>query len=96
MRVTYTTALCLAFPFVGALNIFERQSDVCKWNLEGDDCICMNSVNGAIMVGPTGTCCTDMGLGVKNLKCHVGHDDRDAFKECCKWLNIESCIGHCR
>ncbi|KAI8629617.1 hypothetical protein F5Y19DRAFT_475070 [Xylariaceae sp. FL1651] len=38
----------LLLCMVDALNIFERQAGVCTWSLAPNDCICMNSVNGAI------------------------------------------------
>ncbi|KAI1174454.1 hypothetical protein F4777DRAFT_599600 [Nemania sp. FL0916] len=96
MRSVYLANLSLLLSFAKGLSIFERQSSVCTWSLAPDDCICMNSMNGAIMVDPTATCCTDMGLKTSNLKCNVNHDFRQTFKDCCKWLNIEHCIGHCR
>ncbi|KAI3322653.1 hypothetical protein HD806DRAFT_110085 [Xylariaceae sp. AK1471] len=96
MRFLHLVNTSLLLSMADALNIFERQTDVCKWALVPDDCICMNSVNGAIMKDPTATCCTNMGLKTFNLKCHVDHDFRQTFKDCCKWLAIESVIGHCR
>ncbi|KAI0865033.1 hypothetical protein F4860DRAFT_462118 [Xylaria cubensis] len=96
MRAFHLINASLLLSMGTALNIFERQSDVCKWSLEPDDCICMNSMNGSIMKDPTATCCTDMGLKTSNLKCNVNRDFRQTFKDCCKWLEIEHCIGHCR
>ncbi|KAI1358969.1 hypothetical protein F5Y08DRAFT_320646 [Xylaria arbuscula] len=96
MRFLYLVSAALLSSMIEGLNIFERQAGVCTWSLAPDDCICMNSVNGAIMTDPTSTCCTDMGLKTSNLKCHVDHDFRQTFKDCCKWLAIEHCIGHCR
>ncbi|GAW25750.1 hypothetical protein SAMD00023353_1201650 [Rosellinia necatrix] len=70
MRPRYFINATTLLSIAGALNIFERQTDVCKWSLAPDDCICMNSMNGAIMKDPTSTCCTDMGLKTSNLVSH--------------------------
>ena len=69
----------------------------CSWNLIGDDCICMNSPNGALLTQQTNECCRNMGLRT-NIRgiCHVDNADRQTFKDCCKWLNQEGVIGHCR
>jgi hypothetical protein len=48
MRLSNVVHIGLLVCMADALNIFERQTDVCKWSLEPDDCICMNSMNGAI------------------------------------------------
>lgn len=50
-----------------AANVFERATDVCSWHLNGDDCICMSSQNGALLKDQTATCCTAMGLKTKDL-----------------------------
>lgn len=50
-----------------AANVFQRATDVCLWRLDGDDCICMNSQNGALLKDQTTTCCTAMGLKTKDL-----------------------------
>ena len=39
----------------------------CGWNLDGNDCICMNSRNGALMKDQTAECCKDMGLKINSL-----------------------------
>ncbi|KAI0505808.1 hypothetical protein F5B22DRAFT_626390 [Xylaria bambusicola] len=96
MRFLYFVSVGLLSSIAEGLNIFERQTDVCRWALDPDDCICMNSVNGSNMKDPTSICCANMGLKTTNLKCHVSHDFRQTFKDCCKWLALESVIGHCR
>lgn len=48
MRVLHLVNASLLLSMGKALNIFERQTDVCKWSLAPDDCICMNSMNGSI------------------------------------------------
>ncbi|KAI0197649.1 hypothetical protein F4808DRAFT_438245 [Astrocystis sublimbata] len=96
MKVIHLFNAVLLFTMAEGLNIFERQTDVCKWSLAPDDCICMNSMNGSNMKDLTAVCCGNMGRKMSNLKCPVGHDIRQTFKDCCKWLNFEHCIGHCR
>lgn len=54
-----------------AVNVFQRATDVCSWRLDGDDCICMNSQNGALLKDQTATCCTAMGLKTKDLASNV-------------------------
>ncbi|KAB5584856.1 hypothetical protein GE09DRAFT_1209499 [Coniochaeta sp. 2T2.1] len=68
----------------------------CGWKLKPDDCICMNSVDGSLMDDETSVCCRDMGLKTQNNICGVNHNTRQTFKDCCKWLNETSVIGHCR
>ncbi|KAK6860572.1 hypothetical protein PG990_012124 [Apiospora arundinis] len=88
---------CSSAYAVSLSSLFERTNiDVCGWHLNGNDCICMNSQNGALLQVQTNTCCNNMGLQTRNAICTVAHDNRDTFKQCCKWLNQESVIGHCR
>ncbi|KAI1309910.1 hypothetical protein F5Y03DRAFT_347815 [Xylaria venustula] len=48
MKFNYLVQISLLLSLADGLNIFERQTDVCKWSLDPDDCICMNSMIGAI------------------------------------------------
>lgn len=48
MKFLYLLSAGLLSSITEGLNIFERQASVCTWSLAPDDCICMNSVNGAI------------------------------------------------
>ncbi|KAI3338143.1 hypothetical protein F4824DRAFT_86559 [Ustulina deusta] len=75
-RFLYLVGASLLLSAVEGLDIFERQTNVCKWYLEPNDCIGMNSMNGAIMNDPTSTCFTDMGRKISDLKRHVGHNFR--------------------
>lgn len=61
----FLTSLVLGTELLDA-----RDRDVCKWQLDPDDCICMNSVNGTLMRDPTTTCCLDMGLKTSNMASH--------------------------
>ncbi|KAK7914034.1 hypothetical protein PG985_011737 [Apiospora marii] len=97
MKITSVILLSCTSAYAMSLsNLFERDINVCGWHLEGDDCICMNSQNGALLQSQTNICCNNMGLATKNAICSVAHDNRDTFKQCCKWLNQPSVIGHCR
>ncbi|CAK7203023.1 hypothetical protein SEUCBS139899_005752 [Sporothrix eucalyptigena] len=71
----------------------------CGWQLEPNDCICMNSTNGVLLTDATSVCCRDMGrkVGSESNICNVEDEDRrQTFKDCCKWLKETSLIGHCR
>ncbi|KAK8121872.1 hypothetical protein PG984_010542 [Apiospora sp. TS-2023a] len=121
MKITSVILLSCTSAYAASFSsLFERDINVCGWHLNGDDCICMNSQNGALLQAQTNTCCTNMGLNTKNAVsislinvgttviwvgrqltlynkiCTVAHDNRDTFKQCCKWLNQPSVIGHCR
>lgn len=87
-----------------------------SWNLEPDDCICMNSRDGTLLKTQTLGCCKSLRYKTYNNVsaasstrtdqyrllteypqiCAVDHDKRQTFKDCCKDLNQESVIGHCR
>ncbi|KAK3385396.1 hypothetical protein B0H63DRAFT_472840 [Podospora didyma] len=67
-----------------------------EWYLEPDDCICMNSTDGNLLKSQTKKCCKVMGYKVAQGVCAVDRDNRQDFKDCCKGLNQESVIGHCR
>ncbi|KAK0712848.1 hypothetical protein B0T26DRAFT_602592, partial [Lasiosphaeria miniovina] len=66
------------------------------WYLGPDDCICMNSTNGALLVTQTFRCCRSTGYKTAQSICGVDRDNRQDFKDCCKDLNQKSVIGHCR
>ncbi|KAK3937212.1 hypothetical protein QBC46DRAFT_366374 [Diplogelasinospora grovesii] len=68
----------------------------CGWTLDTNDCICMNSVDGSLMKVETSACCKSMGYKTANSICGVDKDNRQNFKDCCKDLEEESVIGHCR
>ncbi|KAK0725205.1 hypothetical protein B0H67DRAFT_598530 [Lasiosphaeris hirsuta] len=67
-----------------------------EWYLEPDDCICMNSTNGALLKTQTKSCCKATGYKTANSICGVDRENRQEFKDCCKGLDQESVIGHCR
>ncbi len=51
----------LALAIVAALE-FGRATASCGWNLNSNECICMNSANGRVMSDETSLCCQEMGL----------------------------------
>ncbi|AEO68152.1 uncharacterized protein THITE_28340, partial [Thermothielavioides terrestris NRRL 8126] len=67
-----------------------------SWYLQPDDCICMNSTNGALLKVQTLISCRSLGYKTYDGICAVDHDNRQAFKDVCKGLDQESVIGHCR
>ena len=89
MRFSIVSAIVLA---VGA------NAQTCPWYLNGSDCICMNSATGAAWTEWTNYCCNAMGrkTGGKGPVCTVDENKRQTFKDCCKFQNRESLIGHCR
>ncbi|KAK1752959.1 hypothetical protein QBC47DRAFT_50113 [Echria macrotheca] len=68
----------------------------CDWYLQPDDCICMNSTNGALLKSQTATVCRFMGYRTASSICGVDREARQEFKDNCKGLNQENVIGHCR
>ncbi|KAK3388450.1 hypothetical protein B0T20DRAFT_464793 [Sordaria brevicollis] len=71
-------------------------AQVCEWYLNPDDCICMLSTDGSLLRTQTATCCKTLGYKTMNSICGVDRKNRQLFKDCCKGLNQESVIGHCR
>ncbi|KAG7293925.1 hypothetical protein NEMBOFW57_003985 [Staphylotrichum longicolle] len=67
-----------------------------SWYLEPDDCICMNSRDGSLLKTQTLGCCKSLGYKTYDNICAVDRTKRQAFKDCCKNLDQESVIGHCR
>ncbi|KAK4154009.1 hypothetical protein C8A00DRAFT_14841 [Chaetomidium leptoderma] len=67
-----------------------------SWYLEPSDCICMNSRDGSLLKTQTLGCCKAMGYKTYDNICAVDINKRQTFKDCCKGLNQESVIGHCR
>ncbi|CAK7236933.1 hypothetical protein SBRCBS47491_009805 [Sporothrix bragantina] len=93
MRLSTTITFTLTLLTAGTVQAS------CGWQLEPNDCICMNSTNGALLADETGVCCRDMGqkAGKTSHICNVDDEDkRQTFKDCCKWLKETSLIGHCR
>ncbi|KAM7190076.1 hypothetical protein V8F33_009663 [Rhypophila sp. PSN 637] len=68
----------------------------CEWYLEANDCICMNSTDGSLARTQTVTCCKATGYKTTDNICGVDKENRQNFKDCCKGLNQQSIIGHCR
>ncbi|KAL8341647.1 hypothetical protein RB601_005455 [Gaeumannomyces tritici] len=70
----------------------------CGWYLNGNDCLCMNSATGAGWTEWTNYCCNAMGrkAGGFGPVCNVDQRNRQTFKDCCKFQDRESLIGHCR
>lgn len=67
MKLTSIILLGCTSVYAASLSsLFERDINVCGWHLNGDDCICMNSQNGALLQAQTNTCCNNMGLTTKN------------------------------
>ncbi|KAK0625520.1 hypothetical protein B0T17DRAFT_608408 [Bombardia bombarda] len=71
-------------------------AQICEWYLGPSDCICMNSADGSLLRTQTTNCCKSTGYKTANNICGVDKDNRQRFKDCCKDLNQESVIGHCR
>ncbi|KAK3902647.1 hypothetical protein C8A05DRAFT_43983 [Staphylotrichum tortipilum] len=88
-----TSGLLLALGFLGGAVAQQCQG---SWYLEPDDCICMNSRDGTLLKSQTSGCCKSLGYKTYSSICAVDHDARQTFKDCCKDLNQESVIGHCR
>ncbi|CCC14177.1 hypothetical protein SMACR_08621 [Sordaria macrospora] len=85
----FTCAL-MSLSATGAL------AQVCEWYLNPDDCICMLSTDGSLLRTQTTSCCKKLGYKTMNSICGVDRKNRQLFKDCCKDLNQESVIGHCR
>ncbi|KAH8899167.1 hypothetical protein GQ53DRAFT_836249 [Thozetella sp. PMI_491] len=84
------------FEIAVGLFLWDGALASCGWYLNANDCICMNSVDGHLMADETSFCCQQMGLRASNNKCAVDEDTRQIYKDCCKWLQETSVIGHCR
>ena len=75
----------LVFLFVFAFA--EQIHAQCGWQLDGNDCICMSSSNGSVMLPETRECCKDMGLSITgnvstiplwgSLSLHIADGDAD-------------------
>ncbi|KAK4244704.1 hypothetical protein C7999DRAFT_43669 [Corynascus novoguineensis] len=76
--------------------VFAAEQCPGSWYLNGDDCICMRSTDGALLKSQTLGCCIAMGYKTYDNICAVDHNKRQTFKDCCKGLKQESVIGHCR
>ncbi|KAK4182989.1 hypothetical protein QBC35DRAFT_394839 [Podospora australis] len=83
----------LALGFIGGA--FAQQC-AGSWYLEPDDCICMNSRDGSLLKEQTLGCCKTLKYKTWDNICAVDRNARQKFKDCCKGLNQESVIGHCR
>ncbi|CAP64859.1 uncharacterized protein PODANS_5_4050 [Podospora anserina S mat+] len=91
----FSLALITVGLFGGAL---AQQGVQCpgSWYLQPDDCMCMNSREGYLLKTQTLDCCKKLGYKTYNNICAVDRNKRQTFKDCCKDLNQESVIGHCR
>ncbi|KAK4032922.1 hypothetical protein C8A01DRAFT_40635 [Parachaetomium inaequale] len=87
-------SLLLTLGFLGGAIAAEQCPG--SWHLEPDDCICMNSKEGYLLKTQTLGCCKSMGYKTYDNICAVDHNKRQKFKDCCKDLDQESVIGHCR
>lgn len=59
-NVTMLFSTIVTFIFLTA----RTASADCGWQLAANDCICMNSTNGALLADETTVCCRDMGQNV--------------------------------
>ncbi|KAK1830109.1 hypothetical protein QBC39DRAFT_285918 [Podospora conica] len=82
--------------FLGLGLAGQAYAQTCGWFLNPDDCICMMSTTGGLLKDQTSYCCRAMGYKMTSNICGVDRINRQGFKDCCKGLNQESVIGHCR